>query len=333
MSRHFESPLKKLRVLILGGTQFVGRHIAEACLAGGHSVTVLNRGITPDELPVEVERLRGDRDAGIVGLAALGDRTWDACVDASGYFPHQVRSSSELLQDRVGHYLYISAVRVYGDPLERPVRETHPLLPPAPEDVTEIDDDSYGRLKVACENVVQEMFGNRTIILRPQVVVGPYDPSGRFTFWLKRAVRGGPMLAPGDGADHLQVIDARDLALFVVNIVERGLTGVFNLAGKRATWEEFIRLIGAEYPHWVGAELLRRIGVSYFELPLYRPENGRLASLMDISNEKAVSAGLTLTDLEATIRDTWAWSAGGDEPPPLSPEREAELIRASADSA
>src|SRR5688572_26531891 len=146
-----------MRVLVLGGTQFVGRHIALALLAAGHSVSILTRGRTPDELPADVERLRGDRDQGRVGLAALRGRTWDACVDTSGYTPRQVRPSAELLGDRVSRYLFVSAVSVYGDPIERPVLESQHRLPPAGNDVTQIDSQTYGPLKVASEDIVQHV--------------------------------------------------------------------------------------------------------------------------------------------------------------------------------
>src|SRR5262245_12596217 len=181
-----------MRVLVLGGTRFVGRHIAEALLAGGHAVSVFTRGESPDALPAHVERLRGDRDQGTAGLAALEGRAWDACVDVSGYTARQVRASAEGLRARVGQYVFVSAVSVYGDPSpdERPVRETHPRRPPADESVTELDGDTYGRLKVTCENIVEEVYGAkggqeaRSAVLRPQIVVGPHDASGRYTYWV-----------------------------------------------------------------------------------------------------------------------------------------------------
>src|SRR5262249_44862145 len=157
-------------------------------------------------------------------------------VDVSGYTPRQVRASAERLRDRVKRYLFISAVSVYGDPDRRPVRETHPLLPPAAEEVTEVNGETYGPLKVACEQIVQETYGERGTLLRPQIVAGPHDPSGRYSYWVNRAARGGEMLAPGDGSDHVQVIDARDLARFTVKVTENALGGAFNLAGPRITW-------------------------------------------------------------------------------------------------
>ena len=321
-----------MHALILGGTQFIGRHIVEHLLQAGHEVSILTRGRSPDELPPQVERLRGDRDAPEAGLEGLAGRSWDVCIDVSGYTPRQVRPSAELLRAKVGRYIFISAVSVYGDPTERPVRESHSRLPPAAEDVTEVDGDTYGALKVTCENIVEELYGDRCTLLRPQVVVGPHDPSGRYAFWVRRADLGGEMLAPGDGSDHLQVIDVRDLARFTVRVIERGLSGSFNLAGPRFTWAEFIGLLGPERPVWVPAEIIKAAGLTFVELPLYRPEHGPRASLMDVSNERALEAGLTLTDPAVTLRDVRAWLAGRELRLPLSPEREAELIRLARES-
>jgi len=316
-----------MNILVLGGTQFIGRHIVETLLAAGHTISILTRGQSPDELPAPVERLRGDRDAGAAGLEALAGRSWDACVDVSGYTPRQVRPSAERLRASVRRYVFISAVSVYGDPDERPVRETHPLLAPAAEDVTEVDGATYGPLKVACEALVRELYPGGFTILRPQVVVGPHDPSGRYAYWAQRALRGGEMLAPGDGADHVQVIDVRDLARFVRTAVERGLGGIFNLAGPRITWAEFLRTLGAENLVWVPADLLVSAGLTFVELPLFRPERGPRSSLMDVSSERARAAGLALTDPEATARDMQVWLAGRNPPDALPPAREAELIR------
>jgi 2'-hydroxyisoflavone reductase len=328
-----------MRVLILGGTQFIGRHIVEALLAAGHTVSILTRGVSPDELPPHVERLRGDRDEGATGLLALAGRSWDACVDVSGYTPRQVRPSAELLRGSVGRYIFVSAVSVYGDPAGsqdeakplRPVRETHPRLPPAAEDVTEVNGETYGALKVACENIVQSLYGESCALLRPQVVVGPHDPSGRYAYWVRRATLGGPMLAPGDGSDHVQVIDVRDLARFARTLIEGGLSGSFNLAGPRLTWAHFMRLLGANDLVWAPAEIIAAAGLTFVELPLYRPERGPRASLMDVSNEQALAAGLALTDPALTVADMRAWLAGRDGPLALAPEREAELIRLASD--
>ena len=316
-----------MRVLILGGTQFVGRHIVEALLSAEHTVSILTRGKSPDELPIQVERLRGDRDEGALGLQAVAGRSWDVCVDVSGYTPRQVRPSAERLRGSVQRYVFVSAVSVYGDPDHRPVRETQPRMPPATEDVTEVEGAMYGRLKVTCENIVQQTYADRCTLLRPQIVVGPHDPSGRYSYWVQRAMHGGEMLAPGDGSDHVQFIDARDLARFTRTVIENGLGGAFNLAGPRLTWAEFMKTLGAENLVWVAAEILKSAGVTEFGLPLFRPEHGPRSGLMDVSNERARMAGLTLTDSEVTVRDMRAWISGRDLIPPLLQGREAELIR------
>lgn len=271
----------------------------------------------------------GDRDEGAAGLGALAGRAWDVCVDVSGYTPRQVRASAKMLRDRVGRYVFVSAVRVYGDPVERPVRETHPRVPPAGEEVTEINGETYGALKVACEEIVREVYGKRSTILRPQIVVGPYDPSRRYSYWVNRAAEGGEMLAPGGGSDHVQFIDARDLARFARKIVENDLGGVFNLAGPRLTWGEFLRVLGARNLVWVPAEIIKGAGVTEFELPLFRPERGEASGLMDVSNERAIAAGLVLTDPEVTVKDMREWMRGREFVPTLSAERERELIRAA----
>lgn len=316
-----------MRVLILGGTRFVGRHIVEALLAGGHRASILTRGKSPDELPAQVERLRGDRDDGARGLKALAGGSWDACVDVSGYTPRQVRPSAEFLRASVKRYVFVSAVSVYGDPEVRPVRESHPRTAPAGEEVTEVNAETYGALKVTCEDIVRQIYGDRCALLRPQVVAGPHDASGRYSYWVQRATQGGEMLAPGDGSDHVQVIDARDVARFTRTAIETDLGGSFNLAGPRLTWAEFVKVLGAENVVWVAAEVLRSAGLTLEELPLFRPERGPRSSLMEVSNERARAAGLTLTDPEVTARDTRAWILARDPTPALSPEREAELIR------
>lgn len=318
-----------MRVLVLGGTQFVGRHIVEALLAAGHAVSVLNRGRTLDTLPAQVERLRGDRDATAAGLGALTGRAWDACVDASGYTPRQVRAGAEWLRDRVRRYVFISAVSVYGDTGRRPVDEDCARMPPAAEDVIEVNGGTYGALKVACENIVDEVYGARGSLLRPQIVVGPQDWIGRYTYWVQRATQGGTMLAPGDGSDHVQVIDVRDLARFVVTVIESELAGAFNLAGARLTWAEFIAILGTRDVAWVPAAILESAGLDFIELPLFRPEHSTCSRLMDVSNARARAAGLTLTPPERTAADTRAWLSPTSPAPGLSREREAALIALS----
>ncbi|MBK8914874.1 MAG: NAD-dependent epimerase/dehydratase family protein [Phycisphaerales bacterium] len=313
-------------LLLLGGTQFIGRHVADSLLARGHRVSVFNRGRTADDLPPPIERIRGDRDAGAAGLSALGGRSWDACVDFSGFTPGQVRPSATALSGRVGRYVFISAVSVYGDPRLRPVCESHPCVAPAAEAVREFDAATYGPLKVACENIVSGVFGNRSTILRPQIVAGPHDPVDRLSYWVRRGGQPGPTLIPGDGSDHVQFIDVRDAARFITLVLERDLSGVFNLAGPRLTWARFAALLGASGPVWVPAEELRRIGLTEHELPLFRPERGPRSGLMDVSSAAAQAAGLLLTSPEETILAVRAWLPQCPLAPALPLERESRIL-------
>lgn len=336
---------RRLNVLVLGGTRFIGRHVAEALLAAGHAVSVFNRGMSPDELPAGIERLRGDRDQGLDGLKALAGRQWDACIDVSGYTPRQVRPVAEQLAARIERYVFISAVMAYAHPMQRPVLETQARQPAAPEDLTEVVGDSYGKLKVACEDLLLQVYGSRATLLRPQIVIGPHDPSGRYAYWLLRAAeaeeKGGDMLAPGDGTDHLQMIDVRDLARFAVTVIERDLGGAFNLAGPRFLWSQFMAMLGVARPVWVPTGLLQAAGLSFIDLPIYRAEHEPRAALMDVSAAKALAAGLqqripedSLRDVQAWLRETgqaWHWpppprGPDQDPVPGLSPEREAALI-------
>lgn len=315
-----------MKILILGGTRFIGRHIVEELRASGHDVAIFTRGKSPDDLPPDVERLHGNRDQGQGGLSALQGREWDACVDVSGYTPHQVRPSGELLRDRVGRYLFISTVSVYEDSNEVPVRETHPLLPPAAEEVTDVTPETYGPLKVTCERILQELYGDSATILRPQIVAGPHDPTGRHTYWVQRGGQPGEMLAPGDGSDHVQVVDARDVARFTRHAIEAGVPGIFNMSGPRITWAEFVRMLGARDVAWVPAAVIADAGLTFAELPLYLADGSPRSCLMDVSHERAEAAGMTLTPPEVTVRDTREWLRGHAFAPALSQAREEEVV-------
>jgi len=316
-----------VRILVLGGARFIGRHIVERLVAAGHQVTTLARGKSRDELPVEVERLRGDRDAADHAVEVLADRMWDGCVDVSGYTPRQVRPVAEALRDRIGRYVFISTVSVYEDGGAVPVVETHPLLPAAAEDVTEITGDTYGQLKVTCELIVNGLYGQRATILRPQIVAGPHDPTGRHTYWVQRATEPGEMLAPGDGTDYVQLIDVRDIAQFVVGILERDISGVYNMAGPRLSWAEFIDILDpVPGVMWVANAIIEDAGLTFNELPLYRPDGGERSSLMHVSHQRASTEGLTLTDAATTARDVREWLQHHPVEPALDPAVERQLI-------
>ena len=318
-----------MTVLVLGGTRFIGRHIVEALCAAGHDVTVFTRGQSPDELPAQVQRLHGDRSAGAAGLAALEGRRWDACVDVSGYTPLQVRASAEGLRDRVGRYVFVSTVSTYASLAQAPIVESHPLHAEADETLTQVTNDTYGPLKVTCERIVRDTYGARTTILRPQIVAGPFDPTGRHTYWVQRAMRGGEVLVPGDGSDHVQVVDARDIARFTLAVLEHDIPGIFNCAGPRLTWSSFVDALGISSPVWVSAEAIRTAGLTFADLPLYIPDASDSAGAMHVDHAAATAAGFTQTDPAVTIADTRAWLRAHPMTPVLTADREADIIAMS----
>ncbi len=215
-----------VRILVLGGTLFLGRAVVEAALARGHEPTLFNRGLTRPELFPGVARLVGDRDG---ALQSLQGGTWDAVIDTSGYVPRVVRASAELLQPRVGRYIFVSSISAYADLSRRGVAEDAPLAKLGKE--TEDRDEAYGALKALCERAVQDIYGERATIVRPGLIVGPWDFTGRFTYWPVRIAAGGDVLAPEPRDAPVQVIDVRDLADWMVQLVEEDRGGVFNATG------------------------------------------------------------------------------------------------------
>jgi len=215
-----------VEILFLGGTNFLGRHAVGVALERGHDVTLFHRGSRSDDPFPETQHLHGDRDG---GLAVLQGRTWDAVVDTSGYVPRVVRQSVELLADAVEHYTFVSTCSVYSDLGSERVAEDGKLheAPSDSEDVSE----HYGGLKVGCERVVEEGFAGRAFIPRPGLIVGPYDPTDRFTYWVRRIADGGRVLAPGSPDAETELIDARDLATWMLDMVERRATGIYNAVG------------------------------------------------------------------------------------------------------
>lgn len=318
-----------MNILVLGGTRFIGRHIVDALCAGGHGVSVFTRGQSPDELPAQVERLHGDRSEGVAGLAALAGRRWDACLDVSGYTPLQVRASAERLRDGIGRYVFISTVSTYASLAVTPIVETHALHPEADESLTQVTNETYGPLKVSCERIVREVYGDRVTILRPQIVAGPYDPTGRHTYWVQRAMRGGEVLVPSDGTDHVQVVDARDLARFAVTVIERNTPGLFNLAGPRLTWTAFVEALGISSPVWVSTEMIATAGLTLADLPLFVRDGSDSAGAMHVGHDAATAAGFTHTDAAVTIADTRTWLRAHPMTPVLTADREADIIAMS----
>ena len=309
-----------MKLLILGGTKFLGRSLAEVALERGHELTLFTRGQTNADLFPQTERLRGNRDS---GLATLAGRRWDAVVDTSGYVPRIVRDSAELLRES-GRYVFVSSVSVYADFSVRPVEGNAVAeLGNAPLDELASDYSNYGPLKALCEQAVEDVFGERALIVRPGLIVGPHDPTGRFTYWAHRLERGGEILAPGPPERHVQFVDVRDLATWVVDAAEGDLSGTFNATNEGLPWAEL--LAGAEVT-WVTDDFLREQEVGeWMMLPLWLADPN-WAGMHEVDVSRAVASGLRFRPLAETVEG--AASAPAVEGVGLTPEREAELLDA-----
>jgi 2'-hydroxyisoflavone reductase len=331
-----------MKLLVLGGTKFLGRHLVEAALARGDEVTLFNRGQTNPEIFPEVERLRGHRDG---GLGALRGRRWDAVVDTSGYVPRVVRASAEVLADAVEFYAFTSSMSVYADSSE-PNDEGSPLATLADESVEEVTGETYGALKALCERAVEEVMPGRVLVARAGLIVGPFDPTGRFTYWTERVARGGEVLAPAPPGRRVQFVDARDLAEWILRMADARAGGVFNAAGPdyALTMGRFLEgcreATGSDARFtWVGEQFLLEKGVEpWGELPLWIPESDEKHRCFLAENcDEAIKAGLTFRPLAETVRDTLAWQRAGSHgfrpealvahEHALTPEREEELLK------
>jgi 2'-hydroxyisoflavone reductase len=327
-----------MRVLVLGGTVFLGRHLVETALARGDDVTIFNRGVHGPDLYPEVERLQGDRDG---GLDALRGREWDAVVDTSGYFPRVVRQSAELLADAVGHYTFVSSGSVYANHSRPGTNErsaTIALPPDTPEELS--SPEAYGGFKAECERVVEEVLPGRALSVRAGVIAGPHDPTNRFTYWAERLARGGDVLAPEPRDQPVQVIDARDVAGWILRMAEGHGVGVYGAVGRVMTMEDLLGRIGGPVT-WVDERFLVDAGVEPFQdLPLWLAPNvdPDWAAFLAVDGSKAFAAGLEPRPVEDTARDTLAWAETAEPqakdigvamaPAGLAQERERELLDA-----
>lgn len=325
-----------MRILVLGGTLFLGRAVVDDALERGWNVTLFNRGRTdPDAFPV-VESIRGDRRD---GLAPLGNRSWDVVIDTCGYVPRIVRDSADYLSGAAGRYVFVSTLNVYANPDRKGLSETDEVGVLEDESIEEVNGETYGPLKALCEKAVEETFSGKTLIIRPGLIVGPRDPSDRFTYWPCRVARNEKILAPAPPDSPVQFIDARDLASWMLDLAAGDAGGAFNAVGpaEKLTMarllESCCKEAGTEPDMaWVDEKFLLERGVKpYLDLPLWVPAvspGGRGFNSFDI--RKAVAAGLRFRPLSATIRDTLAWKKEQDVEPKLrcglAPEREKELL-------
>lgn len=323
-----------MRILIIGGTRFVGHAMTEAALAAGHNVTLLHRNPT-DEWP-DATHLLADRDG---DLSVLTGQSWDATIDVCAYVPSQVHRVREALGDRGGHHLFVSTTSVYKEPTGYGADEESPLVDEPTLDVTEVTKETYGPLKVACERAARESYGESGLaIIRPTYVVGPRDMTARYPYWVLRAARGGQVLAPGPVEAPMQVIDARDMAAWTLRLVEDGVTGAFTAARPATTFGSFlaetVAALGSNaelVP--VDGDWLVEHGVDGAQLPLWSggsPDHG-----LAMGTGRAEAAGLTHRPFADVVRDTLAWAQ--DHPDQatrpglgLTPEREHALLVAWA---
>jgi len=320
-----------MRVLVIGGTHFVGRHLVESAVARGHEVTVFHRGGSEPHGFPEVEHVHGDRDG---GLEPLRGRAWDWVVDVCGYVPRVVRASAEL--GAAPRYLFVSTESVYAEPLPRRVTEESPLATMADPTVEEITWETYGPLKVLCERTVQEIYGDDALLVRPGFVVGPFDPTDRFTWYVRRTAQGGRMPVPVGPDEPFQFTHGQDLGAFMVGLAEAGATGAFNADGEPVCLGDLLgtiaRVAGVEVePVWLPRTALGGVGSSEGELfPMWEPTEGT-PWVMDASRARA--HGLAHRSVEATARETLEWDRARGLPPLAAgptAEVEAELLARSS---
>jgi 2'-hydroxyisoflavone reductase len=315
-----------MRLLLIGGPKFLGHALIEAALARGHELTTFNRGTTNPELFPEIEKLHGDRDG---GLEVLEGRTWDAVVDTSGYVPRHVRDSAQALAGSAGRYAFVSSISYYADYREPRVESDPPEeLGDKPDDRLLEDYSNYGALKALCEQEAERAFGDRAILVRPGLIVGPNDPTDRFTYWPRRAERGGPILAPAPPGYPIQMIDVRDLADWTIRLLEDERSGPFNATSPPGalTFGSMLDACGARDVVWAGEAFLLEQGLQgWMDLPCWIPSTeAEMAAFQLVPVDRAVETGLTFRPLAETARDVPEWTGRAG----LTPEREAELLAA-----
>lgn len=325
-----------MKILVLGGTVFLGRAFVESALSRGHEVTLLHRGRHNPDLFPNVERIVTDR---LQDVSALRGRRWDAVVDPSAYVPRAVRAVVDALTEPPDHYTFVSSISVYANPGIPNQDETAAVGTIEDPSTEEITGETYGPLKVLCEREAESGFPGRVLTVRPGLIVGPNDPTDRFTYWVERVARGGEVLAPGRPDRAIQIIDVRDLAEWMLRLAEGRRTGVFNATGPDRTLTLGDLLTTAERVSgssatvtWVSEEFIAEQKVApWSELPVWVPEAGEDAGVFAADCRKAFAAGLTFRPIEATVRDTLTYAtslpADRQRRAGLEAEREKELLR------
>jgi len=324
-----------VNVLILGGTRFLGRHLVDELRARGHNVTLFNSGSHRNNAPAEVTQVHGDREK---DLARLEDGPWDSVIDTCGFFPNQVEVSAAYLRGRTAQYVFVSSISALDLSGQRADDETPTLSMPDGASRTEMTPETYGALKAACEKAITNVFGEGSLIARPGLIVGPYDPTDRFTYWPSRIIRGGDVLAPVGPRYFVQFIDARDLAAWIVVQVERQTSGAVNVTGAPRTilLDDVLRAaarVATVHPNirYADESFLKEHEIGeWIDLPLWVASSSEFPGILNIDTKRAFEMGLQIRPLEQTVRDTLAWS-NSREPSyewkaGLTPEREAEVL-------
>ncbi len=304
-----EQPLK---ILILGGTAFLGPHIVRTAIDRGHTMTLFNRGRTNPHLFPDLEKLRGDRAS---DLSALENREWDAVIDTSAYYPRVVRMIHEVLGDAVGHYTLVSSISAYGQMPEPGMDESAPVATIEDETTEQVTGVSYGPLKALCEQSAEKAWPGRTFNVRPGLISGPGDPTDRFTYWPARIARGGEVMAPGEHTDPVQHIDVRDLAEWIIYAIENQVAGIYNATGPNLGMPMAELLYGCKgalggdaHFTWVSAEFLEEHGVApWQEMTVWIPPTSEMGGLGAVNVEKGLRNGLVVRPLAETARDTVDW--------------------------
>ena len=327
-----------MNILIIGGTRFLGRHLVDSALALGHTVTLFNRGKSnPDVFP-HVETILGDREHDIEKLSG---RTWEAVIDTCGYVPRSVRLSAEGLarSGSVGRYVFISSISAFANFNKIGMDESDPVGKLEDESVEEITGETYGPLKALCEKAVQEIYADRALIIRPGLIVGPNDPTDRFTYWPVRVARGGEVLAPEKPEVPVQIIDVRDLSEFTIKLIEDNASGIYNATGPEyeltfGQMLETCKEVSKSDAHfkWASVEFLNQNNVApWSDMPVWVPDTAEDAGFSRFDLSKAIQAGLKFRPLQDTLRDTIAWAntrpAEYEWRAGLKPEREQKLIK------
>ena len=327
-----------MHILIIGGTRFLGRHLVDSALARGHEVSLFNRGKTNPNLFPQLETIIGDREHDI---KKLSDRAWDAVIDVAGYLPRIVGVSAVGLERGVSRYVFISSISVYPDSdLHKiGIDESDPVGKLEDESVEEITGETYGPLKALCEKTILDLYGERGLIVRPGLIVGPNDPTDRFTYWPVRVAKGGDVLAPEKPEVPVQIIDVRDLSDFIINLIEENASGIFNATGPDyeltfGTMLETCKQVSRSNAkfHWASVDFLKQNEVSeWSDMPVWVPDNEANAGFSRVDISKGIKAGMKFRPLEDTVRDTIAWAnsrpADHEWRAGLQSEKEQALLR------